>query len=170
MNTFLHHSSPKYSNRNDWLWMSPKRSIRILIAFIQWSSQTFLSSQIIHYSFHFLSLPNPTPSNLLHIPHLILLFSFFQQSNDKTQVLLFPPKSFVLFMFWIVLFMFPNHKSIPHTPNPLFPSNFFLSFPNAFPNLFQILHCFIHHKLRQFRSSLSLFFSHFFTQSLPICI
>ena len=25
----LHHPSHKYSNRNDWLWMSPKRSIYI---------------------------------------------------------------------------------------------------------------------------------------------
>ena len=36
------------------------------------------------------------------------------------------PKSFVVFMFWIVLFMFLNHLSIPHTPNPLFhPISFF---------------------------------------------
>ena len=35
--------------------------------------------------------------------------------------------SFV-FMFWIVLFMFLNHLSIPHTPNPLFhPVSFFSS-------------------------------------------
>ena len=32
------------------------------------------------------------------------------------------------FMFWIVLFMFLNHISIPHTPNPLFhPISFFTS-------------------------------------------
>ena len=31
-------------------------------------------------------------------------------------------------MFWIVLFMFLNHLSIPHTPNPLFhPISFFSS-------------------------------------------
>ena len=37
-------------------------------------------------------------------------------------------KSFVVFMFWIVLFMFLNHLSIPHTPNPLFhPISFFSS-------------------------------------------
>ena len=36
-------------------------------------------------------------------------------------------KSFV-FMFWIVLLMFLNHLSIPHTPNPLFhPISFFSS-------------------------------------------
>ena len=80
------------------------------------------------------------------------------------------PKSFV-FMFWIVLFMFLNHKSIPHTPNPLFPSNFLLFFPNTFPNLFQILHCFMNHKPRQFRPPLSpFFFSFFFAHSLPVCI
>ena len=37
-------------------------------------------------------------------------------------------KSFVAFMFWVVLFMFLNHLSIPHTPNPLFhPISFFSS-------------------------------------------
>ena len=65
------------------------------------------------------------------------------------------PKSLVVIMFWIVLYMFLNHSSIQHTPNPLFPSNFLLFFPNTFPNLFQVLHCFVHHKPRQFRPSLS---------------
>ena len=74
-------------------------------------------------------------------------------------------------MFWIVLFMFLNHLSIPYTPNPLFPSNFLLFFSNAFLNLVQILHCFIHHKPRQFRPSLSPFFFYFFfAHSLPVCI
>ena len=62
-------------------------------------------------------------------------------------------KSFVAFMFWIVLFVFLNHLNIQHTPNPLFhPVSFF---PNAFPNLFQILHCFMYYKPRQFSPSLS---------------
>ena len=69
-------------------------------------------------------------------------------------------------MFWIVIFVFLNHLNIPHTPNPLFPSNFLLFFPNAFPNLFQILHCFIHHKPRQFRPSLPFFFF-LFLRTLP---
>ena len=77
-------------------------------------------------------------------------------------------KSFV-FMFWIVLFMFLNHLSIPHTPNPLFPSNFLLFFPNAFPKFFQILYCFIHHKPRQFRPSQLpfFFFFYYFFYTLP---
>ena len=65
--------------------------------------------------------------------HLFDLLSFFQQSNDKTQVLLFPPKVLCCFMFWIVLFVFLNHLSIQYTPNPLFPSKFLLFFPNAIP-------------------------------------
>ena len=73
-------------------------------------------------------------------------------------------------MFWIVLFVFLNHLNIPHTPNPLFPSNFLFSFPNTFPNLFQILHCFISHTPRQFRPSLSPFSFFFFAHSLPVCI
>ena len=77
-------------------------------------------------------------------------------------------KSFV-FMFWIVLFMFLNHLSIPHSKSA-FPSNFLPFFPNAFPNLFQILHCFMHHKPRQFRPSLSPFSFFFFAHSLPVCI
>ena len=72
-------------------------------------------------------------------------------------------------MFWIVIFVFLNHLNIPHTPNPLVPSNFLLLFPNTFPNLFQILHCFIHHKPRQFRPSLSLSFF-FLPHSLSFCI
>ena len=68
-------------------------------------------------------------------------------------------------MFWIVLFMFLNHLSIPHTPNPLFhPVSFF---PNAIPNLFQILHCFIHHKPRQFHPSLSPSLSSTFSSHTP---
>ena len=78
-------------------------------------------------------------------------------------------KSFV-FIFWIVLFVFLNHKSIPHTPNPLF-IQFPSFFPNTFHNLFQILHCFIHHTPRQFCPPLSPFFFYFFfAHSLPVCI
>ena len=61
--------------------------------------------------------------------------------------------------------MFLNHLSIPHTPNPLFhPVSFF---PNAFPNLFQILHCFMYHKPRQFRPSLSPSLSSTFSSHTP---
>ena len=70
-------------------------------------------------------------------------------------------------MLWIVLFMFLNHLSIPYTPNPLFPSNFLLFFPNTFPNLFQILHCFMYHIPRQFRPFLSPFFFFLFLRTLP---
>ena len=70
-------------------------------------------------------------------------------------------------MFWIVLFMFQKSFEHPHTPNPLFPSNFLLFFPNAFRNLFQILHCFMYHKPRQFRPSLSPFFFFLFLCTLP---
>ena len=69
--------------------------------------------------------------------------------------------------------MFLNHLSIPHTPNPLFPSNFLFSFPNTFPKLVQILHCLMHYKPRQFCPSLSPFSSFyylFFAHSLPVCI
>ena len=40
-------------------------------------------------------------------------------------------------MFWIVLFMFLNHLRIPHTPNPLFSSNFLLFFPKKILNSFK---------------------------------
>ena len=95
---------------------------------IQWFSQTILSSQTIHYSFHFLSLPSPTPSNLFHIPPFIPLIFFL--STIKWQKLKYcysHLKSFVVFMFWIALFMFLNHLIIPHTPNSLFHPISFLS-------------------------------------------
>ena len=105
----------------------------------------------------------------------LLYSTYFLSFNNQLKKLKYcysHLKSFV-FMFWIVLFMFLNHLNIPHTPNPLFPSTFLLFFPNAFPNLFQILHCFMHHTPRQFRPSLSLsffYFFFFFPHSLPVCI
>ena len=94
---------------------------------IQWFSQTILSSQTLHYSFHFLSLPNPTPSNLPHIPPLILFIFFLSTIKWQNTSIGIPTKSFV-FIFWIVWFMFLNHLNIPYTPNPLFhPISFFSS-------------------------------------------
>ena len=139
---------------------------------IQWFSQTILSLQTIHYSFHFLCLPNPTPSKLPHIPPLFHLFSFSQQSNDKTQVLLFPLK---VLCFYILDCIIRVSKSFEHPTHSksTFSSNFLLFFPNAFPNLSQILHCFMYHKPRQFLPSLSLSFFcifFFFPHSLSVCI
>ena len=128
---------------------------------IQWFSQTILSSQTIHYSFHFLSLPNPTPSNLPHIPPLFHLFSFFQQSIDKTQVLLFPPKVLCFYVLDRVVHVSKSFEHSTHSKST-FPYNFLLFFPNTLPNLFQILYCFIHHKPRQFRPSLWLSYFYFF--------
>ena len=101
------------------------------MAVIQWFSQTILSSQTIHYSLHFLSLPSPTPSNLPLIPPFIPLIFFFSTINWQNSSIVIPTKSFV-FMFWIVLFVFLNHLNIPHTPNPLFhPISFFYSLTHS---------------------------------------
>ena len=63
------------------------------LAFIQWFSQTIISSQTIHYSFHFLSLPNPTPSNLLHIPPFILLIFFLSTIKWQNSSIVIPTQS-----------------------------------------------------------------------------
>ena len=57
---------------------------------IQWFSQTILSSQTIHYSFHFLSLPNPTPSNLPLIPPFIPLIFFLSTINWQNLSIVIP--------------------------------------------------------------------------------
>ena len=57
---------------------------------IQWFSQTILSSQTIHYSFRFLSLPNPTPSNLLHIPPFIPLIFFLSTIKWQNSSIVIP--------------------------------------------------------------------------------
>ena len=143
--------------------MSPKRSIHVEIGcdpviFTNNFIFTNYSLLTIHYSFHFLSLPSPSPSSLLHIPPFIPLIFFFQQSNDKTQVLLFPSKA--LCCFYVLDCIVHVSKSFEHPTHSksTFPSNFLLFFPNTLPNLFQILYCFINHKPRQFRPSLSPFY------------
>ena len=60
------------------------------LAVIQWFSQTILSSQTIHYSFRFLSLPNPTPSNLLHIPPFIPLIFFLSTIKWQNSSIVIP--------------------------------------------------------------------------------
>ena len=105
------------------------------MAVIQWFSQTILSSQTIHYSLHFLSLPNPTPSNLPLIPPIIPLIFFLSTIKWQNSSIVIPTKSFV-FMFWIVIFVFLNHLNIPHTSNPLFhPISFFYSLTHSLISL-----------------------------------
>ena len=121
-------SQPKYSKWNAWLWMSPKRSIRIEIGFdIVIFTNNFKFTNY-HYSFHLLSLPNPTPSNLPHISPFISLAFFFQQSNDKTQVLLFPLK--VPCCFYVLNCIVHVSKSFKHhTPQ----IHFSIQFPSFLP-------------------------------------
>ena len=141
----------------NWLWSS------------DFHKQYYLHKPFTtHFVFYlFQTLHQVTYPSYLHLFHLF--FSFNNQLT-KLKYCYSHLKSFV-FMFWIVIFVFLNHLNIPHTPNPLFPSNFLLLFPNTFPNLFQILHCFMYHKPRQFRPSLSPFYYYFFfPHSLPVCI
>ena len=55
----------------------------------------------------------------------------------------------------------------PHAPNSLFHPVSFFSSQMQSPNLFQILHCFMYYKPRQFRPSLSPFFFFLFLCTLP---
>ena len=68
------------------------------LAVIQWFSQAILSSQTIHYSFHFLSLPNPTPSNLLHIPPFIPLIIFLLIIKWQNSSIVIPIQSPLLIL------------------------------------------------------------------------
>ena len=150
--------SKTFNSYRNWLWSS------------DFHKQLYLHKPFTtHFIFYlFRTLHQVTYSTYLH---LFRLFSFYQQSTDKTQVLLFPPK---VLWFYVLDCIVRVSKSFEHPihSKSTFPSNFLLSFPKAFPNLFQIRHCFINHKSRQFRPSLSLsFFSFFFLpHSLPVCI
>ena len=112
--------------------MSPKRSIYIEIAMIQWFSQTILSSQLnsLLTSFSISSEPYTTYPT----PHTSIYSTYFLSFNNQMTKLKYcysHQKSFD-FMFWIVLFVFLNHLNIPHTPNPLFhPNSFFSSLTHS---------------------------------------
>ena len=141
----------------NWLWSSDFHK--------QFYLHKLFTTHFVFYLFQ--TLHQVTYSSYLHLFHL---FSFFQQSNDKTQVLLFPPK---VLCFYVLDCNIRVSKSFEHPTHSksTFPSNFLLFFPNTFPNLFQILHCFMYHKPRQFRPSLSPFYYYFFfPHSLPVCI
>ena len=151
--------------------MSAKRSI--YIGKWLWSSD-FHKQFYLHKPFttHFIFYPFQALHQVVYSTFLPLffLFSFFQQSNDKTQVLLFPLK---VLCFYILDCIIRVSKSFEHPTHSksTFPSKFLLSFPNTFPNLVQILHCFMHHTPWQFRLFLSPFFFYlFFPHSLPFCI
>ena len=75
----------------------------------------------------------------------------------------------ILCWFYVLDCIVHVSKSFDHpTPSKsTFPSNFLLLFPNTLPNLFQILHCFMHYKPRQFRSFLSLSFFFLLLRTLP---
>ena len=139
----------------NWLWSSDFNK--------QFYLHKLFTTHFVFYLFR--TLHQVTYSTYLHLFHL---FSFFQQSNDKTQVLLFPPK---VLCFYVLDCNIRVSKSFEHPTHSksTFPSNFLLFFPNTLPNLFQILHCFMHHKPRQFRPSLSLSFF-FLPHSLPVYI
>ena len=142
----------------NWLWSSDFHK--------QFYLHKLFTTHFIFYLFQ--TLHQVTYFTYLHLFHL---FSFFQQSNDKTQVLLFPPK--VLCCFYVLGCIVHVSKSFEHPTHSksTFPSYFLLFFPNTFPKLVQILHCFMYHKPRQFRPSLSPFFFYFLiAHSLPVCI
>ena len=163
--------------------MSPKRSIYTEIgcdpviytnSFIFTNYSLLISFSIssklftTHFIFYlFRTLHQVTYPTYLHLFHL---FSFLKQSNNNTQVLLFTLK---VLCFYVLDCIVHVSKSFDHPTHSkfTFPSNFLPFFPNTFPKLFQILHCFIHHKSRQFCPSLSPFFFYFLiAHSLPVCI
>ena len=147
--------------------MSPKRTIRIEIGcdpVIFTNNFIFTNySLLIYYLFRTLhQVTYPTYLLLFH------LFSFFQQSTEKTQVLLFPPKVLCFYVLDCVVRVSTSFQHPTHSKST-FSYNFLPFFPNTLPNLFQIIHCFLYHKPRQFLPSLSLSLF-FFPHSLPVCI
>ena len=139
----------------NWLWSSDFHK--------QFYLQKLFTTHFVFYLFR--ALHHVAYSTYLPLFHL---FSFFQQSNDKTQVLLFLLKVLCFYVLDCIVHVSKSFEHPTHSKST-FPSNFLLFFPNTFPNLFQILHCFMYHKPRQFRPSLSLSFF-FFPHSLPVCI
>ena len=139
-------------------------------AVIQWFSQTILSSQTIHYSFHFLSLPNPTPSNLLHKPPFIPLIFFLSTINWQNSSIVIPTQSPLFLCSGLYYSCFKNHLSIQHTPNPLFhPISFFPSQTHSLFSFKSYTASYItnlDNSVHPFHFPSSFFFAH----SLPICI
>ena len=119
------------------------------------------------FTTHFIFYPFRTLNQVTYFTYLLIfhLFSFFQQSNDKTQVLLFPHKVLCFYVLDCIVHVSKSFEHPTHSKST-FSYNFLLFFPHIFPNLFQILYCFMYHTPRQFRPSLSLSFFHFFS-TLP---
>ena len=97
----------------NWLWSSDLHK--------QFYLHKPFTTHFIFYLFQ--ALHQVTYSAYVHLFHLL---SFFQQSNDKTQVLLFPSKVLCFYILDCVVHI-SNHLNIPHTPNPLFHPISFLS-------------------------------------------
>ena len=136
-------------------------------AVIQWFSQTILSSQTIHYSFPFLSVPNPTASNLFHIrPFITLIFILSTIKWQNSSIVISTQSPLLILCSGCAVHVSKSFKH-PHAPNSLFHPVSFFSSQMQSPNLFQILHCFMYYKPRQFRPSLSPFFFFLFLCTLP---
>ena len=137
------------------------------LAVIQWFSQTILSSQTIHYSFPFLSVPNPTASNLFHIrPFITLIFILSTIKWQNSSIVISTQSPLLILCSGCAVHVSKSFKH-PHAPNSLFHPVSFFSSQMQSPNLFQILHCFMYYKPRQFRPSLSPFFFFLFLCTLP---
>ena len=142
----------------NWLWSSDLHK--------QFYLHKLFTTHFVFYLFR--TLHQVTYSTYLQLFHL---FSFFQQSNDKTQVLLFPPKVLCWFYVLDCIVHVSNHLNILHTPNPLFhPISFFSSLTHSLISFKSYTaSCITNHdnSVHPFHPSSSSFF---FVHSIPVCI
>ena len=102
----------KYSNRNDWFWMSPKRPTDIENGcYPVFFTKSFIFT---HHSLLISFSISSEPCTKLPTPHTSFYSTYFLSFNNQMTKLKYcysHPKSFVVIMFWIVLFMILNHTN-----------------------------------------------------------
>ena len=91
----------------NWLWSSDFHK--------QFYLYKLFTTHFIYYLFR--TLHQVTYSSYLHIFHL---FSLFQQSNDKTQVLLFPPKVLRFFVLDSIVHVSKSFEHPTHSKSIVF--------------------------------------------------
>ena len=107
-----------FNSYRNWLWSSDFHK--------QFYLHKLFTTHFIFYPFR--ALHQVTYSTSLHLFHL---FSFFQQSNDKTQVLLFPLKVLCFYVLDGIVRVSKSFEHPTHSKSTLHPISFFSSLTHS---------------------------------------